>query len=298
MPEQVMGFLNVYKPSGMTSFDVVAKVRRLSTKTTGTKKVGHAGTLDPLATGVLIVCLGQATRLSEYAMQSKKQYRATVHLGIETDTYDAEGQTVATHDAAHITQEQVEASLAEFQGAIQQMPPMYSAIKKDGKKLYELARQGKTIELEARPVTLYSIDLVEWNAPQFVIDVTCSPGTYIRSLAHDIGQKLGVGAHLAALERTRSGGFSVDNAVALDTLLTADDWQQYLIPPKIALSDWQSIELTQEQINEIQVGRFIANDANLEESAIMAYMPDGHLLAVLENRGNLLKPNKVFLPTS
>jgi tRNA pseudouridine55 synthase len=276
----------------------VAQVRRLSTRTTGTKKVGHAGTLDPMATGVLIVCLGQATRLSEYAMQSKKQYWTTVHLGIETDTYDAEGKTVATYDAAQITREQVEATLAEFQGAIQQMPPMYSAIKKDGQKLYELARQGKTIELEARPVTLYSINLIEWNAPQFVIDVTCSPGTYIRSLAHDIGQKLGVGAHLAALERTRSGGFSVSNAVTLDTLLKADDWQQYLIPPKIALSDWQSIELTQEQINEIQVGRFIANDVNLQESAIMAYMPDGHLLAILENRGNLLKPQKVFLPTS
>jgi tRNA pseudouridine55 synthase len=295
--EQVTGFLNVNKPTGMTSFDVVAKVRRLSTKTTGTKKVGHAGTLDPMATGVLIVCIGQATRLSEYAMQSTKQYRATVHLGVETDTYDAEGQILATTDAAHITQEQVEVVLADFRGALQQMPPMYSAIKKDGKKLYELARAGKTIELDARPVTLYSVEISAWNPPQFVLDVTCSPGTYIRSLAHDIGQKLGVGAHLAALERTRSGSFHVENAVELDTLLNSENWQQYLIAPQVALADWQSIQLTDEQATEIQVGRSIANELASDAPFIMAYMADGHLLAVLENRGTLWKPHKVFLPT-
>ncbi|MDQ7024475.1 MAG: tRNA pseudouridine(55) synthase TruB [Anaerolineae bacterium] len=297
MPEQVMGFLNVNKPSGLTSFDVVARVRRLSVQTTATKKVGHAGTLDPMATGVLVVCVGQATRLSSYAMKSKKEYRATVHLGIETDTYDAEGKTVATTDSSHITQEQVESVLGDFRGAIQQLPPMYSAIKKDGKKLYELARQGKAIDVEARPVTLYSIDIVVWDAPQFILHVKCSPGTYIRSLAHDIGQKLGVGAHLAALERTRSGGFHVENAVELDTLLASEDWQQYLISPKVALSNWQSIQLSDEQVNELQVGRFIANETNTEEPYIMAYMPDGHLLAILENRGKLWKPHKVFLPT-
>lgn len=296
MPEQVMGFLNVNKPSGLTSFDVVARVRRVSTKTTGTKKVGHAGTLDPMATGVLVVCVGQATRLSAYAMQSKKQYRATVQLGMETDTYDAEGKTVATSDSSHITQEQVETALGDFRGAIQQLPPMYSAIKKDGKKLYELARQGKKIDVEARPVTLYRIDLVKWDAPQFILDVTCSPGTYIRSLAHDIGQKLGVGAHLAGLERTRSGGFYVENAVELDTLLDSENWQQYLILPKVALSDWQSLQVSDEQANELQVGRFIPNESDTEEPYIMAYMSDGHLLAILENRGKLWKPHKVFLP--
>lgn len=281
----------------MTSFDVVAKVRRLSSKTTGTNKVGHAGTLDPMATGVLIVCVGQATRLSEYAMQSTKQYRATVHLGIETDTYDAEGRIIATIDASHITKKQVEAALADFRGAIQQLPPMYSAIKKGGKKLYELARAGKTIEVDARPVTLYSVEIVAWNPPHFVLDVTCSPGTYIRSLAHDIGQKLGVGAHLAVLERTRSGSFHVENAVELDTLLNSGIWQQYLIAPQDALLDWHSIRLTDEQANEIQVGRFIANEAATDVPYIMAYMHDGHLLAVLENRGKLWKPHKVFLPT-
>jgi tRNA pseudouridine55 synthase len=298
LAEQVFGFLNIDKPQGITSHDVVASVRRLSRSSTATKKVGHAGTLDPLATGVLILCLGHATRLSEYAMQSTKQYCATIHLGIETDTYDAEGEIVSQTDASHITKEQLEAAFLPFIGDIQQVPPIYSAIKKDGKKLYELARQGQEIELESRSVHIYNITLQARNPPHVVLDITCAAGTYIRSLAHDIGEKLAVGAHLSALIRTRSGGFKLENAVALDALLENDNWQQHIIAPKDALSDWQTCLLNEEQITEIRQGRMIENDSSLSNDYIMAYMADGHLLAVLENRGKHWKPHKVFLPQS
>lgn len=296
MSEQVSGFLNVNKPAGITSHDVVARVRRLAHRTAATKKVGHAGTLDPLATGVLILCLGHATRLSEYAMQSQKQYRATIQLGVTTDTYDAEGEITATHDTSHITREEVQKVLQTFQGDIQQVPPMFSAIKKDGKKLYELARAGKSIEVEARPVSIFALELLEWNNPFFVLNVNCSPGTYIRSLVHDIGQALGVGAHLTALERTRSGNFRIENAVTLDTLLHSEHWRQYLITPADGLADWQALTLSDEQAREIEQGRSIENNDRRTEEQIMAYCSDGYLLAVLENRGQYWKPHKVFLP--
>lgn len=298
MAEQVFAFLNVDKPQGMTSHDVVARVRRILRQAMGKKKVGHAGTLDPMATGVLVLCLGHATRLSEYAMNSTKQYRATVHLGIETDTYDTEGQIIAQNDASHITREQVENAFQPYIGDIQQVPPIYSAIKKDGKKLYELARKGEKVELESRSVSIPNITLEEWNPPHFVLEVTCGAGTYIRSLAHDIGENLEVGAHLSGLIRSRSGGFKLEDAVALDTFLETDDWQQYLTTPKEALSDWKTLLLRDEQVAEIRQGRVIENDGTIADNFIMAYMTDGHLLAVLENRGKNWKPHKVFLPQS
>jgi tRNA pseudouridine55 synthase len=298
LAEQVFGFLNIDKPQGLTSHDVVARVRRVLQQATGKKKVGHAGTLDPMATGVLVLCLGHATRLSEYAMNSTKQYRATVHLGIETDTYDTEGQIIAQTDASHISREQVETAFQPFIGDIQQVPPIYSAIKKDGKKLYELARKGQEIELESRSVSIHNITLEEWNPPHFILDVTCGAGTYIRSLAHDIGENLAVGAHLSGLIRSRSGGFKLEDAVTLDTVLENDNWQEFIVAPKDALSDWQTIDLSDEQSAEIQLGRFIENDASLADTFVMAYMTNGHLLAVLENRGEKWKPHKVFLPQS
>lgn len=298
MANSVFGFLNIDKPSGMTSHDVVAKVRRLCRNSVGKTKVGHAGTLDPLATGVLVICLGYATRLSEYAMQSTKKYRASVHLGIETDTYDAEGEVIAEKDASHIMLTQVEDSLKPYIGDIKQLPPMYSAIKKDGKKLYELAREGIEIEREARSVTIHSIEIVEWNNPVAVLDVTCGAGTYIRSLAHDIGEQLNTGAHLSGLIRSRSGAFSVEDAISLDTLLESDNWQESITTPSDALTDWNSIQLTDHESAEIQLGRTIPKNDDLADKLVMAYMPDAHLLAVLENRDNHWKPHKVFLPQS
>ncbi|GAB5491464.1 MAG: tRNA pseudouridine(55) synthase TruB [Phototrophicaceae bacterium] len=296
MAEKVFGFLNIDKPQGLTSHDVVARVRRICRNSFGKTKVGHAGTLDPMATGVLVICLGHATRLSEYAMQSTKKYRASIHLGIKTDTYDAEGEVIAETDASHISLEQVETAFQAFIGDIQQLPPMYSAIKKDGKKLYELAREGKEIERDARPVTIHSIEVVEWQSPTIVLDVTCGAGTYIRSLAHDIGETLATGAHLSGLIRLKSGAFAVENAISLDTVLEDDNWQDHIIAPKDALSDLQTLQLTEEASKEIQLGRFISKDDDTADELVMAYMPDGHLLAVLENRHNHWKPHKVFLP--
>jgi tRNA pseudouridine55 synthase len=295
LADRVLGFLNINKPAGMTSHDVVSKVRR-QTRKTGTKKVGHAGTLDPMATGVLILCLGHATRLSEYAMQSTKKYRAIVSLGQTTDTYDAEGETLVTRDASHITEENVLSVLDNFRGHIEQVPPMYSAIKQDGKKLYELARDGVEVERLARPVTIHELNIVAWDLPQFTLDVVCSAGTYIRSLAYDIGEKLDVGAHLAGLIRTASGAFSLENAVDLDAVIKSEDWQQYLIPPQQALADWKSIQLTDAQINDVTHGRFIEHDDTIDDEYVMAFMPNGHLLAVMQQRDTYWKPHKVFLP--
>lgn len=298
MTEHVFGFLNIDKPSGITSHDVVAKVRRLCRNSVGKTKVGHAGTLDPLATGVLVICLGYATRLSEYAMQSTKTYRATVHLGIETDTYDAEGEILTQIDASHIILEQVIAAFQPYIGDIQQMPPMYSAIKKDGKKLYELAREGIEIERPTRAVTIYDIQVVSWESPSIVLDVTCGSGTYIRSLAHDIGEQLAVGAHLSGLIRTKSGAFNVESACNLDTLLDDDSWRKQIIMPIDALTDWTTIQLNDADVQEIKLGRTISKNDDLDDGFVMGYMSDGHLLAVLENRQTNWKPHKVFLPQS
>ncbi len=168
-------FLNINKPTGMTSHDIVAKLRR-SLKL---KKVGHAGTLDPMATGVLIICVGGATRLSEYVMASAKRYQARVRLGITTDTYDVEGKILQTRDPSGITRVQVEKALEAFHGNIHQLPPMYSAIKQSGQKLYDLARASKTVERQTRPVRIDQLEIVNWSMPELTLDVICSAGTYI-----------------------------------------------------------------------------------------------------------------------
>lgn len=289
----VFGFLNIDKPTGMTSHDVVAAVRR----GTGVKKVGHAGTLDPMATGVLVVCLGPATRLSEYAMHHDKTYQATVRLGIQTDTYDAEGQVVA-RDPRPVSRDQVEAVLPRFRGAIQQVPPMYSAIKKGGKKLYELARAGQEVEREARPVTIRRLELLAWDYPHFILEVECSAGTYIRSLAHDIGQTLEVGAHLAALRRTRSGTFHSEEAVPFDrwqAAVQAGTWPEYLLPPDQAIQHLPRLDLDAEQAKIVQNGGFIPHESPV--ALVRAYDPNGHLLALLEpydKAPGQWKPRKVF----
>jgi tRNA pseudouridine55 synthase len=289
MTADAFGFLNIDKPLGMTSHDVVAKVRRVA----GMKRVGHAGTLDPLATGVLILCLGNATRLSEYVMNSTKRYRARVHLGITTDTYDAEGDVLLKRDASHIMLENVEAVLSHFLGDIEQVPPMYSAIKQGGHKLYELARAGETVEREARPVHIDALTISQWQPPQFTLDVTCSAGTYIRSLAYDIGEALGVGAHLAGLVRLASGSFTREHAVPLDTLVAADDWRRYLISPADALHDWPAVSLNAAEVEHIRQGRAI--DAVPDADALaLGYAPDGTLIGLLRADGSLWRPHKVF----
>ncbi len=291
--------LNIDKPLGWTSHDIVAIVRR----ETRIKKIGHAGTLDPLATGVLMLCLGQATRLSEYVMGHPKIYEAQVRLGIETTTYDAEGEIVATHDTP-ISREQVEALLPQFRGDILQAPPIYSAIKQGGKKLYEIARQGQgeTVELTPRPVTIYDLEIITWDFPTFRLRVHCSPGTYIRSLAFDLGRILGVGAHLAGLRRVASGPFTSASAVDLELWresIRQGTWQQYLLPPDMALQEFPRVDLDESQSRAVQNGVWLNLSEELLNAAdlLRAYDDGGKFLAILEplaEQTGRWKPLKVF----
>lgn len=204
------GIINVYKEKGFTSFDVVAKLRGILKQ----KKIGHTGTLDPDAVGVLPVCLGSATKLCDMLTDKKKEYIAEFVLGKETDTQDISGQ-VLKEQAVVCTEDEVKEAIQSFVGDYDQLPPMYSAIKVDGKRLYELARQGKEVERKTRPVTFYEIEILKLELPYVSIRVLCSKGTYIRTLCHDIGQRLGCGGAMTSLERTRSGQFAKDNAYTL-----------------------------------------------------------------------------------
>lgn len=293
MSEEISGFLNIDKPLRMTSHDVVARARR----GLGLKKIGHAGTLDPLASGVLILCVGSATRLSEYVMSSTKQYRARVRLGAITDTYDAEGEVLEQHDASGITREQVEAVLPRFIGAIDQLPPMYSAIKQDGKKLYDLARAGKTVERIPRRVQIDQLTITAWEPPEFDLEVTCGAGTYIRSLAFDIGEALEVGAYLNGLRRTLSGRFTVAEAVSLDSLTTRDEWVAALISPAAAMAGWPVAVVDTAGRLRLQQGGFapLQQEAT-NDTLAMVYTDDSQaeLLGIVRAVDGVWRPEKIF----
>ena len=223
------GILVVDKPAGRTSFDVVKAVRKAS----GERRVGHAGTLDPMATGILVVCFGAATRVIEEIQSGEKVYVARVTLGRETNTYDAEGETVAEADPSAVTREDLDAALESFRGEISQVPPMYSALKRQGKPLYELARQGIEVEREARQVTVRRLEVLDWSSPDLSLELSVSKGTYIRSIAHDLGLALGVGAHLSALRRTAVGPFDLGRASRLARIVEAfvEGWWPMLTYP-------------------------------------------------------------------
>ncbi|MGQ9598224.1 MAG: tRNA pseudouridine(55) synthase TruB [Anaerolineae bacterium] len=292
------GILNVDKPRGMTSHDVVDVIRRLA----GQRRVGHAGTLDPMATGVLLVCLGQATRVAEYLMASPKRYRATIVFGAATDTFDAEGKIVSEGGRTDFAREEIEATLARFLGRIEQVPPMYSALKREGQTLHRLARQGKTVERSPRWVEISEIVVLAWTPPELIIEVACSPGTYLRSLAHDLGQRLGSGAHLAALVRLSSGRFTLGEAVSLERLEEAFGHGQetkYLIPMDEALLDWPALIVSMEEARRIAQGQAVHLNSpiSVEERALCrSYGPDGQFLAIMtyDAKTNLWRPRKVF----
>lgn len=286
---EASGFLNINKPLHMTSHDVVGKIRRVLKL----KKVGHAGTLDPLASGVLVICVGSATRLSEYVMQTTKRYQARVLLGVTTDTYDAEGEVLQQRDANHIQCADVENALIPFLGDIQQMPPMYSAIKQGGHKLYDLARAGEVVEREMRPVRIDALTVTDWSPPEFTLDVTCSAGTYIRSLAFDLGEALDVGAHLSGLVRLASGAFKLENAIELDALLANERWQDQLVAPPAALAHWQSVQLTDEDCDHILHGRPVPQ-TTLANDLVFGYATNGQLVAILRADDGMWRPHKVF----
>ncbi|MBZ0281194.1 MAG: tRNA pseudouridine(55) synthase TruB [Anaerolineae bacterium] len=274
----------------MTSHDVVAKLRR----GLKLKKVGHAGTLDPMATGVLIICIGGATRLSEYVMASTKHYRTRIRLGVTTDTYDAEGEILQTRDPFGMTREHVEEALGAFRGNIQQVPPMYSAIKQGGRKLYDLARAGETVERQPRSVMIERLEMTDWSLPELTLDVVCSAGTYIRSLAYDLGEALGVGAHLTGLVRSASGAFMLEQAITLDDLLNDANWSQYLIDPPTALAQYPFVHLTPTDVENIRHGRAVPGADVTEDQIAFAYDPTGQLVAVLTAFSGLWRPHKVF----
>ena len=300
------GILNINKPWGKTSYSIVAEVRRL----TGERRVGHAGTLDPAATGVLPVCLGKGTRVVEFLMDATKTYLAEIELGVATDTYDASGRVTQKGDASRISLGRLEAALQSFCGLIEQTPPMFSAVKHQGKPLYELARAGITVERKSRLARVHRLVVTEWQPPVATIEVVCGKGTYIRTLAHDLGQVLGCGASLKSLVRLRCGLFDIKDAVSVDQLVGAfrcGYWQQFIHPVDCVLSHWKAMIVSDEKAGTIRNGSPIVLEngdgcsyASMEESSseerCRAYTPDGYLLGVLRfdaERGQW-RPEKVL----
>ena len=243
----MLGFININKPRGMTSFDVVAVLRKI----THIKQIGHTGTLDPFATGVLPICIGKATKLIEY-LPDDKSYIATVKFGANTDTYDLEGEITQTF-GKKITQDELQNILTEFEGEIEQIPPIYSAIKVKGKKLYEYAREGKEVKIEPRKIFIKKIELITFYIENQIaqILVECSKGTYIRSIAYDIGQKLGCGGHLIALQRTKAGMFNIENSIHLENIKSLKDVEKNLINPLdvVPLPEYQLNEEEKEKVS-------------------------------------------------
>ena len=296
------GILKINKPAGMTSFAVVSLVRRL----TGIRRVGHAGTLDPIADGVLPICLGQATRIVEYLVSSPKAYYATIRLGAATDTYDSEGAVTATGDASGVTRGQVEDVLQSFVGEIEQIPPMYSALKFEGKPLYSYARAGKEAPRQARAVSVYSLALRTFAPPLVEAEMEVGRGAYVRTLAHDLGERLGCQAHLERLTRLRSGPFRLANAIGLDTLQQAAEsgtWEELLHAPDSVLESWYAALLAEGHTRELCQGKtLLLEPARREQpepgpdTLCRAYSHEGEFLGILHYRGTgRWQPEKVFV---
>lgn len=287
------GLLLVDKPEGMSSHDVVNRVRRLS----GVRRVGHAGTLDPLATGLLLVSIGRVTRLNEYLVGHDKKYVATVRLGQATNTYDAEGEVTAERPFSHITPAAIDNALPPFRGTIQQRPPIYSAIKKDGQPLYKLARKGIDVDIPTREISVYALDILDYSPPFLQLDIHCGSGTYIRSIAHDLGQALGCGGHVTVLRRTAVNQFNIQNAIALDDL-TADNIASYLLPPDTAVSTFPRLDLTADQAADLLLGRFIERTDESETGTLArTFDADGVFIGIAIAADGVWRPKKSFHPT-
>ena len=286
----MFGFLNVYKPTGKTSHDVVAILRRV----TKVKQIGHTGTLDPFAEGVLPICIGKATRLIEY-LNDEKAYIGTIQFGSSTTTYDTEGEIVKTSGKI-VTQGDVEESLKFFRGEIEQLPPIYSAIKINGKKLYEYARAGQEVKIEPRKVTIFELELVNFNqaAQQAEIRIVCSKGTYIRSIANDLGEKLGALGHLIKLVRIKAGDFYVDNSIKLEDLNSPEIVIKKLIYPTEKLN-FAVYNLNEEEKKKISNGNAITPSQPFEIDEFVTLMDKEKLAAIAKFDGKFLKCEKVFL---
>jgi tRNA pseudouridine55 synthase len=293
------GILVLNKPKEATSMDMVRLAKRVSR----VKRVGHAGTLDPIATGVLPICFGQATRLMEHLVDGRKTYRAEFTLGAATDTYDAYGTQTQTGDWASITRAEVEAQFPVFTGALLQQPPMYSALKHEGKRLYDLARAGVEVEREAREVTVYKLTLLEWAPPKLSVEVECGRGFYMRTFAHDLGVALGSFAHLSELERARAGAFSLEDAIEPSVLEAAGDdesWRDLLVPPDTALRSMDALTVDGAAERHLRNGQAVTIPASSTYAkhleARRVYSADGRFLAIVRfNRPeSQWQPEKVF----
>jgi tRNA pseudouridine55 synthase len=290
------GVVVVDKPGGMTSHDVVNRLRRIY----GTRRVGHAGTLDPIATGVLVVCIGQATRILEYVAATKKRYQAEVLFGVRTDTQDITGRVLTRPGALELRREQVEAALEAFRGKITQIPPMHSAIHHEGKRLYELARKGIEVQREPRQVEIHRLDLwdfipgVEGRA---VIDVECSTGTYIRTLSADIGDAVGTGGLMSALRRTHVGNFAIDDAFTLEQLTTrqeSGELKTTIRPMAVALQGWPRVTLSGAETEAVRQGRQIALQDRSNEERVLLLDAHGQIVALARIAQDVIAPEKVF----
>jgi tRNA pseudouridine55 synthase len=293
------GILVLNKPKDVTSMEMVRLAKRVS----HVKRVGHAGTLDPIATGVLPVCFGQATRLMEFMVDGRKIYRAEFALGSATDTYDAVGTETHTADWSNVTQADVEGLFPSFTGVVLQVPPMYSALKHEGKRLYELAREGIEVEREAREVVVYEIRLLEFAAPKVVVEVECGRGFYMRTFAHDVGEALGCYAHLTELQRRKAGAFTIDDTMgpeAFEAAMDDDAWRELLLPPDAALQALEPLALDSAAERHLRNGQAVTLPASSTYAkhldARRAYTPDGKFLAIVRfNRAeSTWQPERVF----
>lgn len=295
------GVINIYKEKGFTSHDVVAKMRGILKQ----KKIGHTGTLDPDAVGVLPVCLGSATKLCDMLTDRDKEYIAVLKLGVETDTQDTTGTVIKECDVT-VDEAQVKEAILSFIGDYAQIPPMYSALKVDGKKLYELARQGKEVERKARPVTIYDIEILDMNLPEVTIRVACSKGTYIRTLCHDIGAKLGCGGAMASLKRTKAGAFLLDTAITLSELEKIRDDEKIdsiLIPVDAMFDDLAAVHVPDDVLKLVQNGNTFYTNQILERrrfgdgEEVRVYDSEGKFYGIYycAEKENKFKPRKMFL---
>ena len=293
----IAGIVNLDKPQGPTSHDIVHRVRTL----TGVRRVGHAGTLDPLATGVLIVCIGQATRVVEFLMSGEKTYRARARMGVTTDTYDAEG-SVVSQAPVKASRAQVEAALSQYRGSIKQVPPMFSALKHKGTSLHRLARRGIEVERRPRSVEILRLEMTDWEPGEVELEMVCSPGTYVRSLVHDLGQTLGCGAHLTALTRLASGTFHLEDAVAVEEFSRAVEenrWKELLQPLDAALKSFPVVQMDARAAQRLCHGQAVDASSDAEarkEGLARAYSPGGVFLALVayDAASDAWRPKKVF----
>jgi tRNA pseudouridine55 synthase len=299
MRDLVDGVLLLDKPVGLSSNDALIRAKRVL----NAKKAGHTGTLDPFATGLLPLCFGEATKFSQDLLEADKTYEATVHLGIMTNTGDTEGEAIETLPV-DVTEAQIEAALARFRGPILQVPPMYSALKRDGKAYYEYAREGITLEREARPVTIHGLEFISYDAPMLKIRVTCSKGTYVRVLGEDIGAALGCGAHLNALRRTQVGPLTIDGMITMEALQAHAEPLTLLAPVDALLSSFPPLELTPElavrflQGQRLALGKEAAVVVPAELGRVRVYS-EGKLLGTAQlQEYAILAPERLIAKTA